>query len=525
MSLPDFLGRVHDAAGPLLGGIAESELGRRLDGVSVVLEIDSGPAEDPGQRAGYLLAVNLASRLYPHLGFDAPDDLIEEAVDLARRINPKCEFGPARSSDRTLSLSWCGGDPQGDRITVAAEGWGLSLDGNKATAAMAVAPAAMAAAALGVGELFRALFADLLEHGRTEPSPFELNLLGLEPNGESLPLPESVELGEVHLAGCGAIGQAAVAALRELPVSGTLFAVDHDALDEGNLQRYVLAYAADPGTPKPLLIDHALADHALAVVPVPTLWGADERSAPGRETVLSALDSKQGRIELQAGLPRELFNAWTQPEDIGVSRHQGFGSEPCLACLAWPDRPRPSESQMIAEALGEHELRVIHYLGSGLQVGAPLPAGMVQGTVRLPLPEQAAGWAERSLLEDLIERYDLPRPEFEQFAGVGVGALYRGAACGSMLVTLAGIERAADLSVPLAHQSALAGILLATWLLIDRVPELRELRPAATQARYDVLRGGALIWPRSRDREPRCLCHDGDFLEAYRSRWGAKDLR
>ena len=219
--------------------------------------------------------------------------------------------------------------------------------------------------------------------------------------------------------------------------------------------------------------------------PVASRWGADERTAPGRETIVSALDTKQGRIELQGGLPREIFNAWTQPEDIGVSRHQAFGETPCLACLAWPTRPRPSRSQMIAEALGEHELRVNHYLGNDIPVGQPLPAPMIQGTRRLQVPPEASGWAERSLLADLIERHDLPPGPFENLDGLMVEQLYRDAVCAGMLIEH-GADRAGEISVPLAHQSALAGILLASALVIDRVPELRALRPVASVARYDA---------------------------------------
>jgi hypothetical protein len=91
--------------------------------------------------------------------------------------------------------------------------------------------------------------------------------------------------------------------------------------------------------------------------------------------------------------------------------------------------------------------------------------------------------------------------------------------CAGMLIERGGDRRVADVSVPLAHQSALAGILLATWLVVDRVPALRALRPSATQARYDVLRGGVQVWPRSRGREERCLCCDPDFRSAYTQRW------
>jgi len=517
MTLPPFLTRIQNAAGPLLGGIAESELGARLERTSLTIEIDEAQAADAGHHAGCLLAVNLGARLYPRLNLDAPAGLTAEATTLARRINPGCEFGEAPEGG--LVLSWCGGEPTARRVTLTADGWNLSLDGTAPSALPAAPPAAMAVAALGIGELFRALFGDRLAHPRTAPAPLALNLITLGDPRETPATPETVDLGEVYLAGCGAIGEAAVATLKQLPVTGTLYAVDHDRLDEGNLQRYLQSGAEDVGSPKPELIARALADHPLVVEQVATRWGADERTAPGRGTVLSALDSKQGRIELQAGLPRELFNAWTQPQDVGVSRHQAFGTDPCLACLGWPRKPRPSESALIATALGEHELRVVLYFASGVAVGRPLPTAAIRATGRLQLPNSASTWGERSLLQDLIDRYELPHQQFDPLAAMPIRALYHDAVCAGMLIEHAGSERGADVSVPLAHQSALAGILLATWLFVDRVPELRALRPSATQARYDVLRGGAQIWSRSRGREERCLCSDSDFLDGYQQWW------
>jgi hypothetical protein len=516
MSLPAFLSRIHNAAGPLLGAIAESDLGERLESVSLALEIDERQAADPGRRAGYLLAVNLAARLYPSLALEGPAELLADARDLARQINPACEFGPAR--ERRLVLSWRGGEPGAERVTLNELGWQIELDGSAPASEEAAAPASMAAAALGIGELFRALFADRLPHGRTGPDPFSLDWLTLGDPAEAAALPATVDLGTVHLAGCGAIGQAAVATLGELPVTGTLVAVDHETLDEGNLQRYLLSAAADVGASKTALIERALAGQRLTVEPVPTRWGADERSAPGRETVLGALDTKQGRIELQAGLPGEIFNAWTQPEDIGVSRHQAFGEDPCLACLGWPQRPRPSQSERIAAALGEGELRVLRYLLSATPVGRPLEPREILGTRRLPLPEDAEAWAQRSLLADLVERFGLPSDQAERLAGLDIRGLYRDAVCAGMLLERGG-DSEAQVSVPLAHQSALAGIALATWLFVDRVPALAELRPPATQARYDVLRGGDQVWPRTRERLEVCLCADPEFLEAYGERW------
>ena len=127
MSLPLFLSRVQNAAGPLLGGLSESELGERLDGTTLVLEIDHDAAEDAANRAGFLLAVNLGARLYPRLGIDAGEALSADAVALARSINPGCEFGPSRGSE--LVLTWRGGEPAAERVTASAQGWAAVIDG------------------------------------------------------------------------------------------------------------------------------------------------------------------------------------------------------------------------------------------------------------------------------------------------------------------------------------------------------------------------------------------------------------
>ena len=258
MTLPPFLTRIQNAAGPLLGGLGESELGERLRDCSLVLEIDADASADPAHRAAYLLATNLGARLYPRLGLDAPEELTAAARELALAINSGCAFGPPRG--RTLVLSWRGREPTADRVTVFAEGWNVAVDGTLPAPPGANPLAAMAAAAFGTGELFRALFADLLPHGRTKPAPFALNLLTFGEPTEVPPLAGKVDLGTVHLAGCGAVGQAFVAALRELPVTGALVAVDHECVDAGNLQRYLLSVAEDVGTAKPIVIQRALAE-------------------------------------------------------------------------------------------------------------------------------------------------------------------------------------------------------------------------------------------------------------------------
>jgi hypothetical protein len=68
--------------------------------------------------------------------------------------------------------------------------------------------------------------------------------------------------------------------------------------------------------------------------------------------------------------------------------------------------------------------------------------------------------------------------------------------------------------VPLAHQSALAGVMLAASMLVAADPALRELRAEAVEARVDLLRGFPQVLPRPRQLTSGCICSDPDYLAA-----------
>ena len=71
--------------------------------------------------------------------------------------------------------------------------------------------------------------------------------------------------------------------------------------------------------------------------------------------------------------------------------------------------------------------------------------------------------------------------------------------------------------VPLAHQSALAGVLLAAGLarsVIGRDPH------ATTITRVNVLRElGQDLSQTARRGDGRCLCDDRDFVHRYSAKW------
>jgi hypothetical protein len=344
------------------------------------------------------------------------------------------------------------------------------------------------------------------------PTPGGFNLVTLDEWSETPGDAYQYEVGMFHLVGAGAIGQAAALSLRESGAAGHVVAVDEQTLTLQNLQRYLLATDADIDAAKTDLIGRALEGTPLTVEKVPTRWGFDQNARPGAaRVVLIGVDSAQSRIDLQAGLPCRIYNAFTGPLDLGWSRHENFGTDPCLACLYWPESPQPSRHELIAKALGQHPLRVLSYMTMRLPVGRPLP--YLAPAVDLQTPADANSWLQGALLDDIARRFTIQ--DHQRWAEVLIDDLYHDGVCGGGIIHQGPQAGGEDLVVPLAHQSALAGIMLATQLLVASVPELAALRPKSVEARYDVLGPPKQILPRPRMRTDRCLCGDPDYIEHF----------
>ncbi len=521
MKLPRFFSRIGDAVLPVLGLGERDELARVLSDTTVTLHADEAVTRSPAHAAGFLLAANLLARLYPRIRVVAPPAHATAAVDLVRAITPTTDVSPAETGDG-FTLAYGTRERDAAAVHVAADGWNLRVDDPQPDGIpQAAPPAALAAAAIGVGELFRVVFADYLgARARRAPRPAVLNLVTLASEANDLPVTdEALPIGCVHLAGAGAVGEAAVETLRHCNVAGELVVVDPERIELSNLQRYVLARNGDEEAYKTAVVARALAGSGLRVKQVQARWGANKLSAPFCDTVLVALDTPADRVEVQGSLPRHIYNAWTQPLDLGWSRHEAFGRAPCLACLYWPNGPGPSRTRQIADALCQPEFRVVTYLLHRVPIDHPLQRGLIQAVTAAAPHENAALWAERSLLDDVADAFALDVGERERWRGRMLDDLYREGICGGAILRALTPDHARDMLVPMAHQSALAGIMLATTLIIARTATLRDARPASTEARIDMLAGLPQHLARPRLRTPRCLCADADFVRAHETRW------
>jgi hypothetical protein len=96
--------------------------------------------------------------------------------------------------------------------------------------------------------------------------------------------------------------------------------------------------------------------------------------------------------------------------------------------------------------------------------------------------------------------------------------VYSGVICGQVGLDLAGIGRVA--TVPLAHQSVLAGILMAAELVkrSDSTLEAKsQLEPLIIWD--DVMRTPPKYWTTNRAKEPECFCNDSIYQRVFSAKW------
>ncbi|MCW2993824.1 MAG: thiF family protein [Conexibacter sp.] len=480
--LADYYSRSALAAAQVLEGFDPVRFRAHLEATTVGLSVRSLDGE-----AGALadLAVRLLARLYPSLEIRGPGEL----AALARAINPNIDIVDGAKHGIVVG----DGDPFEESVFAGSDGWVARVrsDAPMATCDSSNPVGAGAAACLATAAIFRRVFLDV----PTESVVFDA-YGGRFQIGESNPsLPARLN-GDAVLAGAGAIGNGALWALARVPVAGVVHVVDHEDVELSNLQRYVLANREDEGAVK---VDLAARDSVqLELNGYRANLGAFLAEHDYRwPTMMLGLDSARDRVAAQASLPEFIINAWTQPGDLGISAHSTFGGDgACVSCLYLPAGRNRNEDELVAETLGiPHQLMDVRTL---LHTGGPV---------------------QRPMLEAIAQGIGRPLDVVLPFEGRSVRELYVEGFCGGAVIPLGQAGRpVADVHVPLAHQSALAGILLAGALLreaIDGPPAI------TTVTRLNVLDGAGadVTQPARAARNGRCICDDADFCKVYEDKY------
>ena len=492
MAIPDYFQRNAVAIAQAISGLDEQRLKARLADVciGVTIGLDAGGEEG---RAMADLLVRLLGRLYPSLVVreEGKGGVGDQISALAHRINPRIDLsgqptievvvGTARPRWKTARTVFAGSKSWSARLSTH-DPQGCGASNNPFGAGLA--------ACLAAADVFRYVFLPGAEQldGECEiavPNVGEWATDDGDVHGN---------VGSVVLAGAGAIGNAAAWALSRTRVEGSIEIVDHESVDLGNLQRYVLAERNDEERPKAPFVAGGFNGKLSASAHECTLAEFLQKKRHKVDNLLLALDSAKDRCAAQASLPRRVANAWTQPGDLGVSSHD-FLEGACVTCLYLPDGEQKNEDQIIAESFG-------------------VPDRLMQ--VRTLLYQNEG--APRDLLVAIATARDLPLANLLPFEGRPLRALYTEGFCGGAVIPLGDHGRPAnDVHVPLAHQSALAGVLLAA----AGVRMGLSGRVDSVVTRYDVLKPQKRfqVSPAAKHAGERCICQDADYREVYRRKY------
>lgn len=506
MALANFFDKAALAAAEVLRNFDRASFTKLLMRRPVALAFDAGAASFEG-RTTLDLAANLLARLYPKLALVPLEKGLTATVSrletLCRSINPDIELS-AKAAGAAACMVVGRTRPRGGGtpVFVGSDGWVVRFSTEQPVGSGSGAGnpfGAATAACFGAANVFRIFFAAQMPSGELDRN-FTLSVLDFQRGGAELSnpaLPGTLDIGETHLVGLGAIGNGFVWALARIPsLAGTLSVVDHESVDLTNLQRYVLATQDDREKPKTELVNRALAANGLHVQPHQNRWGEylKARGDTRLERVAVALDSAEDRVAVQAGLPRWVCNAWTQTGDLGVSRHDFLGEHACLACLYVPTEQGPNADEIVARAIN-------------------MPEAL--GEVRTLLHNHAPVGEE--FVRRMATAMTVPAEPLLQFAAKPLRAFYAEAVCGGVLLKLGAHAAKAATQVPMAFQSALAGVLLAAELAAHAVNLKGPPPPCVT--RINLLRplGEYLTFPEL--QRTMCICQDPDYKKIYRQKY------
>ena len=271
MALADYYSRDAVAISQVLQGFRSDAFVDKLKGIRVAIAFGEEAATSCDGRDLLDLAVRLMARLYSSLTFvtvPAGDQFAKELMTLASSINPNIETSKDCTSDVGLAVGLDAPRLDAQTIYAGCDGWNARVGngGPYRTSDSGNPFGAGFAASLAAANAFRFLF---LPDG---PASLDGDV-NFPPDVAAFPdLSPATLTDPLVLVGVGAVGNSAAWALARTPLNGQLYLVDHEVVDLGNLQRYVLCMRKDEGSVKAEVAGNEFR-RGLMAVPHRGTWG------------------------------------------------------------------------------------------------------------------------------------------------------------------------------------------------------------------------------------------------------------
>lgn len=488
-----------------------------LGGVKIGICFDRNAIETKEGSKGLELAVRLLARLYPKISLiDLTQSNIEkqkELTSLARSINSQIEIDYTASA-ATLLLVMGGTDqklPSGKKFYCGSENWIAKFSQDKqVTFSDTENPFGCGVSVcILCSNTFRYIFNQFFSDRQLDDD-VEFSVLDLDYKKSRNAVLPIVSINELALVGFGAIGNGVMWALSQCPgVSGTIQVIDHETVSLSNLQRYILLSEDDIDKPKVELAPKFFSKSKLNIIPFQKSW-ADFLASSGNwkvQNVAVAIDNKKDRVSIQSSLPEKIFNAYTEENLIGIAEHADFVNAPCLACGYIPVQKERNYTEEVAANcnIPQHVNFVKDYLNLNISV------------------DSTYNNMTTSLLDVIATANSIERSQLNQFNGKNVQQFYSEFVCGGISMSLSKVDSAiaTNVDAPLAFQSAMAGILLASRVVIDA--SALAAKGSKQQTHFYPLNRFDKYNPFNhnlqKDFTGRCLCADRDFIDVYKKKW------
>lgn len=514
MALAEYFSKDLLALSQALSKGSADEFQNTLNNVVIGIALDDTILQREGNLSAEML-VRLLSRLYPKVNFidlTGHQGAIDKYIDLAKKINSKIEITDEEPKVIVAIIAKALPDKytKSQVFYIGSDSWLAKFSRrNPVGSGNSEVPfAAGTSACIAASNIFRVVFSEFLDDSILDEE-FSLSLINLNVDDDNAVIKE-LTFHEFSLVGFGAIGNGAVWAFANAPfIKGTMNIIEPETLDLSNLQRYVLAEERYIDKPKTEIPEEYNKNPNLKINLSTKTWAGflNEKNDWANSTVLISIDNAKDRIGVQGSLPKEIINSYTADNLLGISRHYGFGVSACVACTYMPTEGRKSFAVEVAENLGLMNLNLPPTVNIEFIMG-----GYLYGNKG----------ADDQLLSWIASANSIDRAELEKFKGIPVREFYSKVVCGGILMQLRKEKQTKAVEVPLAFQSALAGILLAAEFIVEK-SNLRKIKLANVTQLWPLAPIKKDINPRSftfnKDGSGRCLCSDQYFVSAYQKKY------
>lgn len=364
----------------------------------------------------------------------------------------------------------------------------------------------LAVGTLGAAEVFKLAFGSRIPRALVGQE-YSLSLLNygegqkdeLEP-APDLPL-------DLVLYGAGSVGTGLAHALALAPqFTGTVAVVDNGAFDEKNPYKYSLLdwATASTGQPKSPWLARRLRELSDGRLEATAFAGTAEQYVASLgegyriPLAVSAVDTVEGRLEIQDTLPKRTINAGIAGTTAEVSVH-GFGDGPCLACLCLDREQESWQATPIAQALGLNPGRAHDLILGNL----PMEQADIEAIrVASRLPPEIVASLDTFLGQPLLSLWN--RQVAYSDAAVSVN------------------ESGPQPLVSTAFVSAFAGVLLLAELYkeVDSTLASYRVRNSYQQELLGIPAGN--VFEHLRDARGWCLCCSSFRLQVYSEKYSSE---